>query len=262
VAVIAARPGEGRNRAAGRIRWLGAFSLMLLVVAVLAHRRGVLETPGFMTVFVLDAGVALLALGCAAAAFARLWNRGGPGGGDLTVGALAAMLALLPALAASVLAWVHPALVDVATDPENPPAFAVGRVERGAGANPFAVIGPDQAARQAAAYPALAGRRYDMDFADGVDMARQGVARSGWSPLSQIDRPGETTLGALARSAVFAMPADVAVRVIDEGGTVFVDMRSAWRYGRHDFGDNAARIEAFYRTLDAIAAATAAAPLR
>jgi uncharacterized protein (DUF1499 family) len=36
----------------------------------------------------------------------------------------------------------------------------------------------------------------------------------------------------------------------DEGTTTYVDMRSASRYGKGDFGDNAARIEAFLNELD------------
>ncbi len=49
---------------------------------------------------------------------------------------------------------------------------------------------------------------------------------------------------------LLGFPADVAIRLIDEGTSTYVDMRSASRYGGHDLGDNAARIEAFLAELD------------
>ena len=45
-------------------------------------------------------------------------------------------------------------------------------------------------------------------------------------------------------------PADVAIRLIDEDTSTYVDMRSTSRYGPHDFGDNAARIASFLAELD------------
>ena len=50
---------------------------------------------------------------------------------------------------------------------------------------------------------------------------------------------------AVARSFVVGLPADVAIRVSNDGDTVVVDMRSASRYGRYDLGDNASRIVGF-----------------
>ena len=64
---------------------------------------------------------------------------------------------------------------------------------------------------------------------------------------------------ALAKTAILAFPVDISIRVTDEGETSYVDMRSASRYGRHDLGDNAARIAGFLTALDA-AVAGAAAP--
>ncbi len=49
---------------------------------------------------------------------------------------------------------------------------------------------------------------------------------------------------------MLGFPADVAIRLIDEGTSTYVDMRSTSRYGPHDFGDNAARIAFFLAELD------------
>jgi uncharacterized protein (DUF1499 family) len=49
----------------------------------------------------------------------------------------------------------------------------------------------------------------------------------------------------------------VAIRVFDDSSATFVDMRSASRYGRHDLGDNATRINRFLSDLDDRVAALA-----
>ena len=47
------------------------------------------------------------------------------------------------------------------------------------------------------------------------------------------------------------MTADVSIRLTDEETSTYVDMRSASRYGDHDFGDNADRVAGFLSDLDA-----------
>ncbi|RVA63046.1 DUF1499 domain-containing protein, partial [Mesorhizobium sp. M7A.F.Ca.CA.001.08.2.1] len=64
-----------------------------------------------------------------------------------------------------------------------------------------------------------------------------------------------------AKGFVIGLPADVAIRVTDDGDTVIVDMRPASRYGRYDLGDNAARIVDFLAELDQeVAGQVGAAP--
>ena len=66
---------------------------------------------------------------------------------------------------------------------------------------------------------------------------------------------------AVARSFVVGLPADVAIRVSNDGDTVVVDMRSASRYGRYDLGDKASRIVGFLAELDQeVAGQVGAAP--
>jgi uncharacterized protein (DUF1499 family) len=69
------------------------------------------------------------------------------------------------------------------------------------------------------------------------------------------------TIDAVARSFALGLPADVAIRVSDDGDAVIVDMRSTSRYGRYDLGDNAARIVDFLAELDQeVAGQVGAAP--
>jgi hypothetical protein len=64
----------------------------------------------------------------------------------------------------------------------------------------------------------------------------------------------------LAKTMILGLPVDVSIRITDEGDTTYVDMRSASRYGRHDLGDNAARINGFLVALDAAVAGAAGVP--
>jgi uncharacterized protein (DUF1499 family) len=53
-----------------------------------------------------------------------------------------------------------------------------------------------------------------------------------------------------ARSFILGLPSDISIRVTESGDGSEVDMRSASRYGPHDLGDNAERIEGFLSELD------------
>jgi uncharacterized protein (DUF1499 family) len=66
-----------------------------------------------------------------------------------------------------------------------------------------------------------------------------------------VDGEHEYLLEAVATTFLLGFPSDVAIRLTDEGESTYVDMRSASRYGRDDFGDNARRISAFLDRLDA-----------
>jgi uncharacterized protein (DUF1499 family) len=77
--------------------------------------------------------------------------------------------------------------------------------------------------------------------------------RQGWpliGPIPAADAQGEVIIDTVARSFILDLPADVAIRVTDNGDATLVDMRSASRYGRYDLGDNAARITGFLAELD------------
>ena len=110
-------------------------------------------------------------------------------------------------------------------------------------------------------YPQVDGRRYPLAPDRVLETIQALMARRGWAIIErrgnwQQDR--EVTIEALAGSYLLRLPADVAVRITDEGETTFVDMRSASHFGAHDLGDNALRIMRFLADLDAMVAADAA----
>jgi uncharacterized protein (DUF1499 family) len=74
------------------------------------------------------------------------------------------------------------------------------------------------------------------------------VEKRGWRVLDSVSpRGGERDgrIEAVALTPVMGFREDVVIRVRTSDKGVRIDMRSASRYGEHDFGSNAARIESF-----------------
>jgi len=248
---LASRPP---TRLAHWARRLAALALMLLLVAGAAHRFEYLQTADLLRVLAVDVVIALLALVAAAIAFVRFWNEGDPVGRDILVAVLLALVALSPALYAGTLSAMRPMLNDIATDTADPPQMRLAAQNRSPDMNPLVPISPANAALQAEAYPSILGHRYALTFDEARAAVDDAIAGAGWNALPAYESgAGEITIEATARTLVWGFPNDVAMRITDEGGTVYVDMRSASRYGRHDLGDNAARILSFYERLDTAA---------
>lgn len=255
--------GRRPSRSAAWSRRIAAFSAVLLVTAGAAHRFGFLDTMGFFRVLALVPALTLLAVLLALYAFSRLWKYGDRGGRNLTIGLLISLVVLAPYAVAGYRAVAFPMLSDISTDPSNPPALVVAGRLRGQDMNPIDPPGPEMQRLQLAGYPDLSGRRYDLPAERVLDAVNIVLARRGW----QITGPGrvspdywERTVEAFAYTTVFALPVDVAIRLRDDGDSTGVDMRSAFRYGTHDLGENAARITAFLADLDIEIAAQPTAP--
>ena len=181
---------------------------------------------------------------------------------DLTVGIVMALLTLSPFAFSTYRYFTLPELVDVATDVKNPPSLTDAAATRIGDMNPIGSITAEQAAAQARAYPAVTGHHYDMPIEQVLEVVETVAANRGWAltPSSEQSEVEETfTLEGPARSFVLGLPSDISIRVTESGDGSEVDMRSASRYGPHDLGDNAERIEGFLSELDVeIARRTAA----
>lgn len=238
------------SKAAGWARRCGAFALVLLVTVWVGHHFGMVETVGYLWVLGLTALIAASALLFAVFAFARLWNYGDRGGRDITVGVLLALLALAPFGIAAYWLTAYPSLRDVSTDLDDPPRLHVS--SRTGDMNALVPATPGEKRLQAETYPLVTTHRYDLPFEDVLEAVNAVVARQGWrvEPMPASVGQAQITTNAIASSFALELPADIAIRVSDEGEAALVDMRSASRYGRHDLGDNAARIERFLSELD------------
>lgn len=245
-------PERRTSKAAGWSRRTGAFSAVLLATVWIGHHYELVETSVFLWVLGIVALLAALALLFAGFAFSRLWSFGDRGGRDLTVGALMAVLVLVPYGVVAYRVTSTPLLRDISTDLEDPPVLGTAAA-RTKDMNALVPPTPGEQRLQAENYPLVTGRSYDLPLDDVVGAVDAVMKRQGWKlvePLPLGDGQSEVTINAVAKSFVLDLPADVAIRVRDDGDTTLVDMRSASRYGRHDLGDDADRIVAFLAELD------------
>ena len=190
------------------------------------------------------AGVAVLALvGIGLAAAGRRWP--------------ALIIAVVALAVALVVVWIPrnlqavagrvPAIHDISTDTENPPAFVAITARRAGAPNPAAYDGPEVAAQQKKGYPDLGP--VTLPAPPGrVFTAVEAAARGrGWEIVAVV--PAEGRLEATATTSWFGFKDDVVVRVTPAGTGSRVDMRSKSRVGRSDLGANAKRIRAFLAEL-------------
>ncbi|UVK44379.1 DUF1499 domain-containing protein [Mesorhizobium sp. AR07] len=259
---MASIPERQTSRAAGWSRRTAAFSAVLLLTVFAGHRFDLVETPVFLWVLGIVALLAALALLFAGFAFSRLWNFGDLGGRALTVGSLLALLVLVPFGVAAYWATIYPPLRDISTDFDDPPALDVS--DRTKDMNVLAPSTPGEQRLQTESYPLVSARSYDLPFDTVVDAVESVLDRRNWDltePYPDLRGQSEVTIAAVAKGFVLGLPADVAIRMTDDGDTIIVDMRSASRYGRYDLGDNAARIVDFLAELDQeVAGQVGAAP--
>ncbi len=232
---------------------LGIFAVVLLAMAFLLHRFWKLETPDLVLVAGLTTALAALALLCAAKGFRNLWVNGDKGGARSFWGGLFAFAVLLPVGLVAALWYTSPPLYDLSTDFETPPQFPPDMPSRLQWMNPLTVAVSGDALTQLTAYPDVVGRRYEA----APDRIAQGVKTVfktfGWQVIAH-DAPSPeqsaTRFVATAHSFILGLKSDIVIRLLDEGETTYVDVRSLSRYGKRDMGQNAAFITDFLGALE------------
>jgi uncharacterized protein (DUF1499 family) len=143
-----------------------------------------------------------------------------------------------------------PPIHDITTDTDNPPAFvAVAPLRQGEGVNPVAYDGAKIAEQQRRAYsdivPLTVRLAPDAAFGRALDTAEQ----IGWTIVASDKAAGRIEASQTSRWMGFTD--DIVVRVTPAGAGSLIDVRSSSRYGRSDFGVNAARIRAYLTALRA-----------
>ncbi|MBX4893357.1 DUF1499 domain-containing protein [Rhizobium bangladeshense] len=168
------------SSAAHLSRLLGAFSLVLALAVLIAHRFGGLATPYLVLLLIAAAGWALLAALLAAIGLRSLWMTGAEGG----LAALAALIYAAFPLGIGAFAAERylslPAIYDVSTDPVaapdwlSPPASDQIWLKR----NPL--VTPEDREKQMEAYPELTGRRYEGALDRVLEAVRKVAKQSGF----------------------------------------------------------------------------------
>lgn len=237
-------------------RWslrLASFSAVLFVTSALSHRFGLLETVPFLWILGLSGLLAFSGLCLAVAGFMQMWEHGTAGLKAACWGMLFSVLVLLPYAASAYRLAVHPPLIDISSDISRPPQFLLATALRVPPMNALRPVRQEAALLQADSYSELSGRRYEHAKESVMEAVSALLVARRWELLAPIPPAGwadSITVEAVAHSFLLGFPSDVAIRVEDRGNATYVDMRSASRYGRHDMGDNAQRIERFLNDLD------------
>jgi uncharacterized protein (DUF1499 family) len=143
-----------------------------------------------------------------------------------------------------------PPIHDITTDPDNPPIFvAVVPLRQGEGVNSVAYEGAKIAEQQRRAYPDVVpltvGLAPDAAFGRALDTVQQ----MGWAIVASDKAAGR--IEASQRSLWMGFTDDIVVRVTPASSGSRIDLRSSSRYGRSDFGVNAARIRDYLTALRA-----------
>jgi uncharacterized protein (DUF1499 family) len=168
---------------------------------------------------------------------ARAW-------GGLCLGMLALLVLAVSAAPGAGL----PAINDITTNPDDPPAFsALARAaeERGAPMKPLdqATVDAQKAAYDLAPIPLDAAPR------EALARAERAARELGWTVVAS--EPAAGRLEAYDVTGIFRFVDDVVIRVRPSNGGSLVDVRSKSRVGKGDVGANAARIRAFQEALAA-----------
>lgn len=244
------------ERVSGQALWsrrVALFGLQLLVLAVILHRFGLISSQP--AIYMLGSAILLAFVALAISAFSLIgiWKRGLKGGGYAVTAVVLAALVLAGPLYFVPRLVALPRINDVATDMTTPPTFDLLASERGGAYNPAAYPGGRFASEQRRAYPDLQAMVLERSSTATFDLVREAIERLGWEVVAERS-PEEDSAGkieAVARSPVMGFKDDVAIRVISAGGDSKIDVRSASRYGDHDFGSNAQRISSLFTEVKA-----------
>jgi uncharacterized protein (DUF1499 family) len=247
-------------------RRLALFSLVATFVAIVIVRSGALDIVPALSTLGGALVLACVAILIALASGAVIW-RDGIGGGRYAAAALFIGCALIayPAYL-GLKAYRLPAIYDITTDPIDPPQFdAIARL-RPRDANPVAYAGLYAAEQQNAAYPDIAPDETTATPQEAYNAAMKVIAKRRWRvvdarpPQARVAdaRPAadpairDGIIEAVARTPILGFRDDVVVRVRSTADGARIDVRSASRYGRHDFGTNASRVRNLIDDIDTV----------
>ena len=141
----------------------------------------------------------------------------------------------------------YPAINDISTDLEHPPAFSHARSLPG-NEDRDMTFPEDFKAPIREKYPDLGPLALDVAPETAYERALElAKAQEGWTITHES--PEEMTFEGLAVTSLLRFRDDFVVRVREHDGGAVIDMRSKSRKGKGDLGANAKRIRAFFAEL-------------
>lgn len=235
-------------------RRLAGFSIPVLLLAIVIVRSGLLEITPALATFAGALALAFAAIVLAIGAFVIIWKDGRKGLRHAVAAVLIGTAILVYPAYLAVRAVRLPFLTDITTDPADPPRFDTIARLRPRNANPIVYAGLRAAEVQRAAYPDIEPLQVSASPQQTYEAALAVINKHKWRvvDLRRPDANGrrEGLIEAVARTPIMGFRDDVVVRVRFDHDGSRVDIRSASRYGRTDFGTNAARIRRLLSDID------------
>ena len=243
-----ARYAVKEAREAKWVRRIAVFFLQLSILTVLLHRFAGLGTPAAINLILVSAAGMAIAVLIAFGSLVRIWFGGQTGASNDFAAIVVGLIGLaLPVFFLSKVVLL-PQLNDVQTSPGDPLQFTALAEQRPDDANPLGAADVDKAKLQAESYPDIGPVFLERSATSVFTLVNEAVNRLGWTVVVN-ETPGESGVGRIEATDVtmiMGFTDDVVVRVKGDDAHALIDIRSASRYGVHDFGANADRIRAFY----------------
>ena len=244
-------------------RRLALFAIAVVLLVIVIVNLGFLDPVPAIASLAGSLFFALVAIVLAFGAFVVIWRQGLRGLG-LAVAALGIGVVMLayPAYL-GVLFYRLPAINDITTDPIDPPRFEAITRLRPRGANSVAYPGAAAMQLQRSAYSDIEPLLVSVPPLEAYDAALAVITKRKWRIVDV--RPPQTgrregRIEAVARTPIMGFRDDIVVRVRAAEDGARVDMRSASRYGKHDFGANASRLRSLSNDIDELAGAEKTKP--
>ncbi|WP_019223708.1 DUF1499 domain-containing protein [Bartonella rattaustraliani] len=229
----------------------GGLAFFILLFSIILQRFSVIDVADFIILIAISSFCIAVSLFLALKALYSLWVYGALGGIKAFKGIIYSLITATPLMFFFGLWFSLPALHDISTDTQNPPAFF--RATRPHDALPLKSVLTEQASLQMSQWPEISGRRYD-GSPDHISQSVLNVlAAYGWPVVAQREFKGKENalyIETIAKTFYLGFISDIVIRLTNEGDTTFVDMRSASRYLPRDLGTNAAFIIDFMNALD------------
>lgn len=223
------------------------FTPVLAVLSILAHHGSSVDTKGFLVLLAVIALLGVLTLFLVIVSFRSLWTHGKRGGRRATWALILAAIVLAPFVYATTLWFTRPVQADLSTDLIDPPIFRAEAAEFGTSAVSI-VVG-----ELADGYPATTGRQYEAPPETVLDTVLKQAEIFGWRVVDRTGRVGaddELLVEFMSETPLLAFPIETIVRIVDEGDTSYLDVRSKMPGVIHDLGTNADIVTEFLREID------------
>jgi hypothetical protein len=264
-------------------RRLAVFAVLYFAAIIILHRLDRIESTHAVSLLGIGFVILILSILFAVRAMFQLWNVGAKGGKKTIFGLSLSLIMISPFFYFALLAMRYPPINDVSTNVYSPPDFSektlnIRRLKGVTDANDAsAQIVEDVADAILFIYPEVSSRRYPAGSERVFKAAREIIKDRGWNvtdirrragiDIEASDASNDTTkavkddgleqeaekdifIDAVTSTLFLSFKNDVVIKIVNEEDDTLVEMRSAGRWGRHDFGENARIITKFMRDLD------------